>query len=96
MAFEIESSIIDVLTHKTIKAANDLKVNSIILGGGVSANKKLIKELKKNTKLKVFAPPSKFSGDNAAMIGLAAIYSPKPKKINWLKVKPSSNLKINE
>jgi len=96
MACEIESSIIDVLTHKTIKAANDFNARSIILGGGVSANKKLIKEIKKNTKLKVFYPPLKFSGDNASMTGLAAIYSPNTKNLNWLKAKPKSNLKINE
>ena len=96
MSKEIESSIIEVLTYKTLKAVEEFKVKSLILGGGVSANKNLIKEFKKKSKVKLYSPSVKFSGDNASMIGLASIYSPNVKKLNWQKTKPNSNLKINE
>jgi N6-L-threonylcarbamoyladenine synthase len=98
MCHEIEKAIIDVLTFKTMKVAEECKTKTIILGGGVSANKELAKEFKKQCKLKkvVFnAPLPKFSGDNASMIALTALFSPNAKKTSWQKIKPNSNLKIN-
>lgn len=99
MSYEIERAIVDVLTHKTMKAAEDFKAKSIILGGGVSANRELGKEFKKRCKEKkinCIIPLPKFSGDNASMIGLTALFSPYIKKTAWQKIKPNSNLKINE
>jgi len=92
MSREIEDSIVDVLVNKTLKAVDEYKVKSLLLGGGVTANQKLIKEFKKRTKVKLFIPHKKNTGDNALMIGLVSIYSPNVKKI----IKPISNLKINE
>jgi N6-L-threonylcarbamoyladenine synthase len=98
MCYQIQRSIIDVLVFKTMKAAEELKTKTIILGGGVSANKELIKEFKKQCKIKKIefvSPLPKFSGDNASMIALAALFSPNAKKTSWQKIKPNSNLKIN-
>lgn len=98
MCFEIEKAITDVLTFKTIKAAEELKIKTILLGGGVSANKELVKEFKKyckNKKINFTSPLPKFSGDNASMIALTALFSPSAKTISWQKAKPNSNLKIN-
>jgi N6-L-threonylcarbamoyladenine synthase len=98
MSYQIQKSIIDVLLSKTIKAARDLKAKSIILGGGVSANKEITKEFKKlckKEKINCIIPQSKYSGDNASMIGLTALISPNIKKTSWQKLKPNSNLKIN-
>jgi N6-L-threonylcarbamoyladenine synthase len=98
MCYEIERAVIDVLVFKTMKAAESLKTKTILLGGGVSANKELIKEFKKQCKIKKIyftAPLTKFSGDNASMIALAALFSPNAKTASWQKMKPNSNLKIN-
>ena len=98
MCYEIEKSIIDVLVFKTMKATEVLKTKTVLLGGGVSANKELIKEFKKQCKIKKIkfsAPLSKFSSDNASMIALSALFSPNTKIISWQKMKPNSNLKIN-
>jgi len=98
MAFNIENAIVDVIISKTMKAAKELKAKSVIMGGGVSANKKLVKELKKSCKkekLNCISPLAKFSGDNASMIGLTALFSPNAKKMTWQRIKPNSNLKIN-
>src|SRR3989344_9224790 len=46
MCFAIQDAICDVLIKKTINAAKDFKAKSIILGGGVSANQELRKQLK--------------------------------------------------
>jgi len=50
MAYELQQAIIDVLIYKTLKAARENKVKSIILGGGVSANKELRKQFKAKIK----------------------------------------------
>ena len=97
MAHEIQRAIIDVLVAKTIKAAKASAAKSIILGGGVSANKEIVKEFKKvckKEKMNCIVPLPRFSTDNASMIGLTALISPK-KKVPCQKLKPNSNLKIN-
>ena len=43
---EVQQAIIDVLIHKTLKAAKDFKAKTIILGGGVSANQELRRQFK--------------------------------------------------
>ncbi|MFA5432181.1 MAG: tRNA (adenosine(37)-N6)-threonylcarbamoyltransferase complex transferase subunit TsaD [Candidatus Paceibacterota bacterium] len=99
MCYEIEKAITDVLVFKTMKAAESFKTKNILLGGGVSANKELIKEFKKQCKFKKIgfnAPLLKFSGDNASMIALTALFSHNAKTLSWQKIKPNSNLKINE
>ncbi len=98
MCHEIQKAVIDVLVFKTMKVAEEYKTKTILLGGGVSANKELIKEFKKQCKIKKInfnAPLPKFSGDNASMIALTALFSPNAKKTSWQKIKPNSNLKIN-
>ncbi|MFA5714593.1 MAG: tRNA (adenosine(37)-N6)-threonylcarbamoyltransferase complex transferase subunit TsaD [Candidatus Paceibacterota bacterium] len=98
MAHEIQRAIIDVLVLKTMRARKDFKAKSIILGGGVSANKEMVKEFKKQCKkekLNCIVPLTKFSGDNSAMIGLSALISKNVKKTSWQRIKPNSNLKIN-
>ncbi|MDE1988229.1 MAG: tRNA (adenosine(37)-N6)-threonylcarbamoyltransferase complex transferase subunit TsaD [Patescibacteria group bacterium] len=74
---EIQQAIIDVLLAKTIKAAKEFGAKSIILGGGVAANKELREQMKKTVarelaKTTVFhLPPAKLTTDNAAMIAAA-------------------------
>ncbi len=71
-----EEAVADVLVYKTIKAADKYKVKTILLGGGVSANTRLRKKLKSEVKNKLpnvncQMSKVKYTGDNAAMIGLA-------------------------
>jgi len=68
---EVERAIVEVLTKKTLKAVKDFSAKSIILGGGVAANERLRKEIKKIAKkenLKSIFPPKELCTDNAAMI----------------------------
>lgn len=98
MSKEIENAIIEVLISKTLKATEKYKAKSIILGGGVSANKKLQKLMEKeckNKKINCFFPKNTYTCDNASMIALTAVISKKPKQISWEKIKPNSNFKIN-
>ncbi len=92
MAKETQQAIIDVLIKKTIKAARDFKVKSIVLGGGVIANKEIQRQFKKRVPFPLVFPPSQLCADNALMTCLAAYYS--NKRENWKKIKVNANLNI--
>ncbi len=92
-----QQAAIDVLVQKTIKAAENYKAKSILLSGGVSANKLLRKTLEKETKrLKLFysQPDFQYTGDNAAMIALAGYYKYIKNKKSDIKIGAEANLKI--
>jgi N6-L-threonylcarbamoyladenine synthase len=98
MSKEIQNSIIEVLITKTFKAAEKYKAKTIIVGGGVSANKLLQKNIIEKCaekKIACFFPKNEHTADNASMIALAAGISPSQKKLSWQKIKPDSNLKIH-
>ncbi len=99
MCAEIQQSIIDVLIRKTMRAAKEYKAKTIILGGGVTANKELKKQFLEKTKeaqLAFRAPEAELSTDNAVMIGITAChYWPKRKTKTWRSLEANANLKIN-
>ncbi len=82
ICFSLQNAIFDVLTTKTLKAAKEYKVKSILLGGGVSANSELRKRFEsvisnQQSTIKFFVPEKKLSTDNAAMIAAAAFFNQK-------------------
>ncbi|MFA5175190.1 MAG: tRNA (adenosine(37)-N6)-threonylcarbamoyltransferase complex transferase subunit TsaD [Patescibacteria group bacterium] len=95
-----EQAIIDVLVGKTMKAVEKFKPKTIILAGGVSANKKLretlIKEVKNQTlKSSVLLPKSEYCMDNAAMIAMAGYYHALKKDyVLWQNIKADPNWEI--
>jgi len=74
-----QQAVVDVLTNKTLIAANKLNVKSVLLAGGVAANIMLREELGKKIKLelsgvKYYYPPLHLCTDNAAMIAMAGYF----------------------
>tara|TARA_Y100000310_G_scaffold332491_1_gene408186 strand:- start:750 stop:1910 length:1161 start_codon:yes stop_codon:yes gene_type:complete len=100
MCFQIQQSIIDVLIKKTIKASRDYNVKTLILGGGVTANQELRKQLKRKVKqdfsnIQLMIPDPKHSTDNALMIAIAGYFRWKNNaKENWKNIKANANLRI--
>ena len=91
IALEFENAAIECLVHKTAKAIEKYKIKTLIVAGGVSANKYLTSEIKKLTKdvnVDLFLPPRELTGDNSLMIGIAGYmnYIKNKKKVP----KPSS------
>ncbi|MCX6754739.1 MAG: tRNA (adenosine(37)-N6)-threonylcarbamoyltransferase complex transferase subunit TsaD [Candidatus Nomurabacteria bacterium] len=85
IAKEFEDSVVEVLTYKTIKAIKQHKIQTLIVGGGVSANKYLqemmIEKIKENKlKTKAHFPSKELTGDNALMIAIAGYFQFKNKK----------------
>ncbi len=74
MAASFERAATDVLTYKTHRAVKEFGAKSIILCGGVAANRLLRKKLKNIAKeegINFFVPEFKHNTDNAAMIAAA-------------------------
>ncbi len=72
---EIEDAIVDVLVKKTLAAAKDKGAQTIIVGGGVSANTHLrerLTEAATDIGATVLFPPRELSTDNAVMIAMAS------------------------
>lgn len=91
----LQKAVNDVLVAKTLKAAYEKKVSTIIVGGGVSANRALKNqfenELKKNNKkFTVHFPEPEFSTDNGAAIGAYALFNYHPSPV--LKITANPNL----
>jgi N6-L-threonylcarbamoyladenine synthase len=104
---EFQQSVIDVLVSKTLKAARKYSPKTIMLAGGVAANKELRKQLVQaidknlpNTSCEL--PTIEYTGDNAAMIAAAAAFrwkkmtkSQKKKSLlNWKNLETESNMKL--
>ena len=93
-----EQAIVDVLINKTIKATNEFKPQTVILAGGVAANKKLRETLRaKIEKLNITfcVPEIKYCMDNAAMIAVAG-YTQAIKKdfTAWQNLKADPNWEL--
>jgi N6-L-threonylcarbamoyladenine synthase len=75
LAYGFQESVVDVLVTKTIRAAEAVGARTIVLGGGVAANRVLRDRLAGEAEAHGFAmvvPPPDLCTDNGAMIGAAA------------------------
>jgi N6-L-threonylcarbamoyladenine synthase len=78
VAASFQMAVVEVIVHKAIKAALELKRDKIVLAGGVAANsliRRLFEEACHKNAIKLFYPPIDLCTDNAAMIGCAAYYA---------------------
>ncbi|MEE8106916.1 MAG: tRNA (adenosine(37)-N6)-threonylcarbamoyltransferase complex transferase subunit TsaD [Planctomycetota bacterium] len=73
LAASAQEAIVDVLSHKAIRAARRLGRTRLVLGGGVAANTRLREitaERAEAAGIELFVPPKKLCTDNAAMIAV--------------------------
>lgn len=95
-----QQAVVDVLVKKTIAAAKDLKVKSIILAGGVAANLALRTQLAASCKKELpsvafSTPPFKLCTDNGSMIAVAGYYHAKNKHYSdWKTLEPDPNWEL--
>ncbi len=77
LAFAYEEAIVDSLVEKTHRAVEKNNVDSVIIAGGVGANKKLRSKMSETfhkKSVEVVFPSLEFCTDNAAMIALTGSY----------------------
>lgn len=98
VACEFENAVCDVLVFKTIKAAKEFNVKSILMGGGVAANKQLRQRLKQEAEaldISFYTPSLKLCGDNAVYIASAAYFNMHKVSLNNLEsVQPNPSLSV--
>jgi len=97
IAASFQRAVIDILTEKTVKAALDKKVKTVILSGGVAANKRFREVLKKRLnqyKVPLYYPELKLCTDNAAMISTVAYYQYLKDDFAELNLNADPNLKL--
>lgn len=78
LAASLQSTIADILTYKTIRAAKSLGYKKIALAGGVSANtgvRAALSEACKKEGFEFYMPEKKLCGDNGAMIACQGSYN---------------------
>lgn len=74
IAKEFEQSVVDVINKKVSKAINETNAKSLIVGGGVIANKYIrenLSQIATEKNIKVHFPTTELSTDNAIMISIA-------------------------
>lgn len=89
-----QQAAVDVLVAKTIKAAKHYKAKTIMLSGGVAANKLLRETLRLKAisyNLGFLVPDFNLCTDNATMIAAAAVFE---KPTPWQKLRVNPNLEI--
>jgi N6-L-threonylcarbamoyladenine synthase len=104
IARAFEDAALDVVIKKTLRAATEYKVKSIIVGGGVAANRRLRELLtseagKKLPSCKVLFPERELSTDNSLMIAMAGYFTylkNNKRGTDYKKLKATGNLKIEQ
>ncbi len=72
-----QEAVVDVLVEKTLLAASQHHIQTVVLGGGVSANPRLREAMSSRCRQEekaLFVPRPSFCTDNGAMIALAGFY----------------------
>ncbi len=97
IALEFENAAIECLVYKTKKAIEKHKIKTLIVAGGVAANRHLKNKMQKIKNIEIFFPTKELATDNSLMIGIAGYLNyiknkkkvPKPESI-----KATGNLRL--
>ena len=91
----LQSTIVEILLDKLVRASKETGIRDIAIAGGVSANSGLrdgITETGRRRGWRTFLPEFKFTTDNAAMIAMAGYYRYKQGEFASLDVSPVARL----
>mgnify|MGYP001610451726 FL=1 len=99
IAASFEQAAVDVLVAKTVRAAREYRVKTVLIGGGVAANRKLRAELgvalqRQYPSAQYLLPDPRLTGDNALMIALAGWFN-RQKKTTWRFLQAAANLRLD-
>ena len=74
MASGFQDAIVDVLVAKTAAAAREFEAKSVIVAGGVAANRLLRERMTAAVDVPLFLPEIRLCTDNAAMVAMAGAF----------------------
>ena len=98
VAREFEDAVIDVLVSKTSSALEKMGADSLIVAGGVAANKELRRrmgDLASSHNIPLLLPPQDLSTDNATMIAFAGYLKLQYQKEDEFKINPELEARGN-
>jgi len=100
LAREFEDAVADVLIEKTMRAVDEYGANTVVVGGGVSANTYIRHRLAEaladiGNPAQLLVPPPELATDNAIMIALAGYFHALKKDFtDNAALKATGNLKL--
>lgn len=98
LAATIRQKVCNILIAKTLSAVESKGYKTLVLAGGVSANSELRARMQTECDkrgIKLYYPPLKYCGDNAAMVGVQAYYEYKSGNIADASLNATATLPIN-
>ncbi len=98
LAATIRQKVCDILINKTLAAVKSHGCKTLVLSGGVSANSELRARMQNECDsrgIKLYYPPLKYCGDNAAMVGVQAFYEYQSGNIANAQLNATATLPIN-
>ena len=93
----IQKTLVEIIMNKIEKAKNSLKINRVVIGGGVAANseiRRVLDDMSVSSDWEIFIPPFQYTTDNAAMIGIAAYYKLKKNQLGEINQSVNARLVI--
>lgn len=101
IAYEFENAVTDVLWHKTSRALDETDAQTLVIGGGVSANVHIQRTFTEKIRaehpeVELRIPSAMLTTDNAIMIALAGYYRAQRKEFSepFDKLRASGNLPL--
>jgi N6-L-threonylcarbamoyladenine synthase len=74
LAASFQAAVVDVLATRVARAAHVFGAGRVALGGGVAANRTLLRSVEERAQVPVVCPPPYLCTDNAAMIASAGFF----------------------
>jgi len=74
LAASFQAAVVDVLVEKTWQAAEAFEAKTVLLAGGVAANRLLRAEMSQRSPVTVRYPPIELCTDNAAIVAAAGFF----------------------
>jgi N6-L-threonylcarbamoyladenine synthase len=98
LAASFQAAVVDVLVHKTRRAAQEFGATEILMAGGVAANELLRAEMVRRCPVPVRFPPLRLCTDNGAIVAGAAYFQMAAgEESDWdLDVVPSLQLHVSQ
>ena len=87
IAASFQSAVVEVLVHKAFEAIREAGRDTLVLAGGVAANRSLERRLRETAEaegIRYLYPPARLCTDNAAMIACRGAYAAEAGKYNDL------------
>jgi N6-L-threonylcarbamoyladenine synthase len=91
-----QEAVVDSLVGKTLRAAREQRLSTVVVSGGVAANTRLREKMVREGRaagLRVLFPGPDLCTDNAAMIAGAAWHLARKKRFAGLDLRPSAKMK---